>query len=79
MCICSALILVRPHNSLIIFVVEGDNRLSLEDSLVEIFNAINEVVLLSDPQQDGLPFLSSSSSPYNGILIVIVDCVQNQA
>ena len=62
---------------LIILVIECDDGLSLENSLVEIFNPINKVVLLSDPYQDCLSLLSSPPSPTETILVVIIDCLQD--
>ena len=62
----------------IIFVIECDDGLSLENCLVEIFDTINKVLFLSNPYQDCLSFLSSSSSSTEAILVVIVDCLQDQ-
>ena len=64
---------------LIIFVIECDDGLPLENSLVEIFNPINKVVLLSNPYQDCLSLLSSPPSSAEAILVVIIDCLEDQA
>ena len=59
--------------------IESDYCLTLENSLIEIFNSIDEVMLLSDPYQDCLSFLISSLSPTEAILVVVVDCLQDKA
>ena len=61
----------------IVFVIESDDGLPLENCLVEIFDTINKVLLLSDPYQDCLSLMSSAPCPAEAILVVIIDCLQD--